>query len=237
MTLGSALNLLTRTLRIGLAACVLWFVAVIGLILLFRYVDPPFSMLMAMKRTGGTELSQDWVPLANISPNLRRAVITAEDGKFCRHYGFDLGEIRAAMRAGEGIGRGASTITQQLAKNLFLWPGKSYIRKALEVPLTVALEALWPKWRIFEVYLNVAEWGPGVFGAEAAAQYYYAKPAASLSEREAALLAVALPNPIARDAGDPAPGVARRASALMARMKAAGFSQCVNEPGRSGRRT
>ena len=199
----------------------------VALIGLFRFVDPPLSMLMAMQRLSGVELQHDRVPLDRVSNNLRRAVITSEDGKFCNHWGFDLGEIRAAMRSGDGFGRGASTITQQLAKNLFLWPGKSYVRKALEVPLTLAIEATWPKWRILEVYLNIAEWGPGVFGAEAAAQYYFNKPAANLTEREAALLAASLPNPIARDAADPQPGLARKASTLQARMRVAGVSQCV----------
>ncbi len=213
-----------RAVRYGAIAFVIWFVVVIGLIGLFRFVDPPMSMLMATKRLSGESLQADWVSLDAVSPNLRRAVITSEDGKFCRHWGFDLGEIRAAMQAGDGFGRGASTITQQLAKNLFLWPGKSYVRKALEVPLTFAIEGMWPKWRILEVYLNVAEWGPGVFGAEAASQYHFGKAAAKVSEREAALLAVALPNPIARDAGDPEPRIARRASTIQARMRAAGSS-------------
>ena len=208
-------------------AFVAWFVTVMVLIAAFRFVDPPQSMLMLSKRLGGQTLQHQWVPLEAVAVSLRRAVITSEDGKFCRHWGFDLGEIRAAIKAGEGTGRGASTITQQLAKNLFLWPGKSYVRKALEVPLTLAMEGLWPKRRILEVYLNVAEWGPGVFGAEAAAQYYYNKPASGLTDREAALLAVSLPNPIARDASDPGPAIARRASTLQARMRVQGVSYCA----------
>lgn len=217
---------MTRAIRWSLIAFGVWLAAMLGLIGLFRHVDPPLSMLMLTQRLAGQELQREWVPLEAVASTLKRAVITSEDGKFCRHYGFDLGEIRAAMRAGDGFGRGASTITQQLAKNLFLWPGKSYVRKALEVPLTVAMEALWPKRRILEIYLNIAEWGPGVFGAEAAAQYYFSKPAAKLTEREAALLAVSLPNPIARDASDPRPALARRASTLQARMRVAGV-QCV----------
>ena len=199
----------------------------IALIAVFRFVDPPLSMLMLVQRLSGQELQHSFVPLEAISPTLRRAVITSEDAKFCTHWGFDLGEIRAAFRPGEGFGRGASTITQQVAKNLFLWPGKSYVRKALEVPLTLAIEALWPKRRTFEVYLNIAEWGPGVFGAEAASQYYFAKPASHLSEREAALLAVALPSPIARDASNPEPAVARRGARLQSRMRVTGGRGCV----------
>ena len=228
------LNRLTHyastTARFAAIAFAAWFVTVLVLIAAFRFINPPQSMLMLTQRLGGQTLQHEWTPLEQISTNLRRAVITSEDGKFCRHWGFDLGEIRAAMRSTDGYGRGASTITQQLSKNLFLWNGKSYIRKGLEVPLTLAMEALWSKKRILEVYLNFAEWGPGVFGAEAAAQYYYSKPASQLTEREAALLAVSLPNPIARDASDPNPAIARRASTLQARMRVQGISYCALTP-------
>lgn len=225
-----AKSVAATTVRYTVIAFTAWFVTVMLLIALFRFVNPPQSMLMLTKRLGGETLQHEWTPLTQISTNLRRAVVTSEDAKFCRHWGFDVGEIRAAMNRTDGYGRGASTITQQLAKNLFLWPGKSYIRKALEVPLTLAIEALWPKKRILEVYLNIAEWGPGVFGAEAAAQYYYNKPASGLTEREAALLAVSLPNPIARDASDPNAGLARRASTLQARMRVQGISYCALTP-------
>ena len=218
------------TARFAAIALAAWLVTVMALIAAFRFIDPPQSMLMLTQRLSGQTLQHDWMPLEQISPNLRRAVITSEDGKFCRHWGFDLGEIRAAMRSTDGYGRGASTITQQLSKNLFLWNGKSYVRKGLEVPLTLAIEALWSKKRILEVYLNIAEWGPGVFGAEAAAQYYYNKPASQLGEREAALLAVSLPNPIARDASDPNPAIARRATTLQARMRVQGISYCALTP-------
>ncbi len=216
--------------RFAAIAFAAWFVTVMVLIAAFRFINPPQSMLMLTQRLGGQTLQHDWVPLEQVSTNLRRAVITSEDAKFCRHWGFDIGEIRAAMRSTEGYGRGASTITQQLSKNLFLWNGKSYIRKALEVPLTLAIEGFWSKKRILEVYLNFAEWGPGVFGAQAAAEYYYSKPASQLSEREAALLAVSLPNPIARDASDPNPAIARRASTLQARMRIQGISYCALTP-------
>jgi monofunctional glycosyltransferase len=218
-----------RVLRWALALGLGWFATMLLLIGLFRFVDPPLSMLMLTQKLSGQEIQQTWVPLAQISTNLRRAVLISEDGKFCRHWGFDLGEIRAALKAGE-MNRGASTVTQQLAKNLFLWPGKSYVRKALEVPLTVAIEAVWPKWRIFEVYLNVAEWGPGVFGAQAAANSHFDKPASQLNEREAALLAVVLPNPISRDAADPRPAIVQKANMLRARMRVAGATGCVISP-------
>lgn len=224
------ISVAATTLRFGAIVFASWFVTVMALIALFRFVDPPQSMLMLTKRLGGETLQHEWTTLPQISTNLRRAVITSEDSKFCRHWGFDLDEIRTAMARTNGYGRGASTITQQLAKNLFLWPGKSYVRKALEVPLTLAMEAMWSKKRILEIYLNVAEWGPGVFGAEAAAQYYFNKPASKLTEREATLLAVSLPNPIARDASDPNPAIARRAATLQARMRVQGISYCALTP-------
>jgi monofunctional biosynthetic peptidoglycan transglycosylase len=216
-----------RATKWALIASVSWFAMVLGLIGLFRFVDPPASLLMVMQRLAGQPQQQDWVPLDAVSNTLRRAVLVSEDGKFCRHWGFDIGEIRAAMNSTEGFGRGASTISQQVAKNMFLWPGKSYVRKGLEIPLTLALEAIWPKWRIFEVYLNIAEWGPGVFGVEAASQNYFSISALRLNDVQSALLAVTLPNPIARDASDPSPAVSRRASHLQTRMRTAGGAGCV----------
>ena len=224
---GTAWRFAKKTLRLAALAFAGWIVAVLTMIALLRFIDPPYSMLMVTKRLSGETLQHEWVPLDKVSTGLRRAVVTSEDSKFCRHWGFDLGEIRAAMRAGDRFGRGASTITQQVAKNLFLWPGKSYVRKALEVPLTLAIEATWSKRRILEIYLNVAEWGPGIFGAQAAAQYYFNKPVSSVTDREAALLAVSLPNPIARDASDPDPRIERRAATLQSRMRVAGISYCV----------
>jgi monofunctional glycosyltransferase len=215
-----------RVLRWGIIFGFVWLISMVGLIATLRYVDPPGSALMAMQRIGGQEIEHTWVPLEQVSNSVRRAVMVAEDGKFCSHRGFDFGEIRAAMRAGDGFGRGASTITQQVAKNMFLWPGKSYVRKALEVPLTVAIEALWSKPRILEVYLNIAEWGPGIFGIEAAAQSYFGRAAAQVSEKQAALLAVALPNPIKRDVSDPSSAVQRRAGTIQARMRVTGGLGC-----------
>jgi monofunctional biosynthetic peptidoglycan transglycosylase len=216
-----------RAVLVVLLACIGWYVTMLALIGLFRFVDPPASALMLIRYASGQSIEQTSVPLAGVSPSLRRAVIASEDAKFCSHFGFDLGEIRAAMKAGDRFGRGASTISQQLSKNLFLWPGRSYVRKALEVPLTLTIEGLWPKRRIFEVYLNVAEWGPGIYGAEAAARHYFGKPAARLNDREAALLAVALPNPLERDASDPEPTQAKLAGRLLVRMKNSGAFPCV----------
>lgn len=219
------------SLRVMLYAFGGWLALVLLAILAFRFVDPPTSALMLIHRLSGDKVVRNWVPLRYISPHLVRAVIASEDGRFCRHFGVDIREIGAAIeRARDGVPRGASTISMQVAKNMFLWPAKSYVRKAIELPLTVAIELVWPKWRIAEVYLNSAEWGPGIFGAEAAARYHFAKPASRLTEREAALLAVALPNPITRDAGDPGPGTARLATIIQARVrKSPQMAACVVE--------
>lgn len=206
-----------------------YFAFVFALILLYRFVNPPFSSLMVVQALTGTSVHKEWVPLEEISPALVRAVIVSEDWSFCAHYGIDIKAIEEAIeRSGDGIPRGASTISMQTTKNLFLWNAKSYIRKAVEVPLTLMIELIWPKWRILEIYLNVAEWGPGVFGAEAAAQYHFNKPASRLGEREAAQLAASLPNPIIREAGDPGPRTARKASVIQSRMRnAGGAANCV----------
>lgn len=229
-TSGARLRRAVRlALRVLLYASAGWLAVVLLAIIAFRFVDPPTSALMLIHRAGGEKVVRHWMPLQHISPHLVRAVIASEDGRFCRHFGIDIREIGAAIeRARDGVPRGASTISMQVAKNMFLWPAKSYLRKAIELPLTVAIEVAWPKWRIAEIYLNIAEWGPGVFGAEAAARYHFAKPASRLTEREAALLAVALPNPITRDAGDPGPGTARLATIIQARVrKSPQMASCV----------
>ena len=207
---------LALTLLIAIAALML------ALLVLYRWVDPPTSTLMLGQRLAGTPISQRWVALDRMSPNLHHAAILSEDARFCRHRGVDWGELKEAIEsAGDGMARGGSTISMQVVKNLFLWPSRSYLRKALEIPLAYAIEALWPKRRILEIYLNIAEWGPGVFGAEAAARYHFRKSALLLTPREAALLAVSLPNPFERQAGRPGPGTLRLADNLLLRMKAA----------------
>ncbi len=210
-----------------------YFALIFALILLYRFVNPPTTTLIAYQWLAGTRIEQSWVPIEDISPNLLRAVVVSEDWGFCDHYGVDLVAIEQALeQAGEGsVPRGASTISMQVIKNLFLSQSKSYLRKAVEIPLTFVAEAVWPKSRMLEIYLNIAEWGPGVFGAEAAARHHFSKPAARLSEREAALLAAALPNPILRDAGDPGTRTARKASVIQSRMRAAGpVADCAMAP-------
>lgn len=206
--------------KYAVLAIVGWFAAVFVLILAYRFVDPPISALMLQRKLMGENVAQTWVPIEAISPRLVRAVIVSEDGRFCQHWGVDVEAIEAAIaRSGRGTPRGASTISMQVAKNLFLWPSKSYVRKVLEVPLTMAIELLWPKKRIMEVYLNIAEWGPGIFGAEQAARHHFGKSALRLNDRESARLAVSLPNPIQRDAGQPGPGTRRLAALNMARAR------------------
>ena len=223
--------LISGSLVLMLAGIALTVLAAIP-IAIFRFVDPPGSMLMFAQSLGGQTVDQRWVPLSQVSPFLVRAVIASEDNQFCRHYGIDLREMEAAMekadQAGDEIARGGSTITMQVAKNLLLWNSRSYLRKAIEIPLAVGIELMWPKERIMEVYLNIAEWGPGVFGAEAAAQYHFRKPASRLSEREAALLAVGLPNPLVRVPSRPGPNVLRLASVVERRARLVGSrAACV----------
>jgi monofunctional biosynthetic peptidoglycan transglycosylase len=166
-------------------------------IVVFRFVNPPITPVMVVEKLKGNTLRRDWVKLEDISPQLPLAVIASEDGRFCVHWGVDWGAVREAVKEGGGLSglRGASTIPMQTAKNLYLGTGRSYVRKAFEVPLAYVMSALWPKQRMMEVYLNVAQFGPGIFGAEAASRYYFHKSAADLTRHEAVQLAAALPNP------------------------------------------
>jgi len=197
---------------IGLAAG--YAVLVLVLIGVYRYVDPPLSTVMLGLILTGQSVDREPVPITSVSSYLQRAVIASEDARFCRHGGVDWGALAEAMQDS----RGGSTITMQVAKNLFLWPSRSYVRKAIEIPVALMIDFAWPKRRILEVYLNIAEWGPGVFGAEAAAQYHFGKAASRLSLHEATLLAASLPNPIAREAGDPGRVTALLASRLRGRV-------------------
>ena len=181
-------------------------------IVTLRYVDPPTSAFMLIARATDGAVAYDWRPLELISENLAMAAIAAEDQKFPRHHGFDLEAIEDAVAGNREGGRvrGGSTISQQVAKNLFLWSGKTYFRKGLEAFLTTVLEGFWSKRRILEIYLNIARFGPHVFGAEAASMRYFAKHAADLDADEAALLAAVLPNPIERRVDDPSESVRAR---------------------------
>jgi monofunctional glycosyltransferase len=185
-------------------------------ILLFRFVNPPITTVMLADKLTGTTLHRQWVPLEDMSPQLPLAVIASEDGRFCLHWGVDWGAMRDAIKA--GAVRGASTIPMQVAKNLYLWNGRSYVRKAFELPLAYILSLLWPKDRMIEVYLNVAEFGRGIYGAEEASRYYFGKSAADLTRHEAVLLAVTLPNPHIRNPRKPSLRMLRIARAVELRM-------------------
>lgn len=189
-------------------------------IVAFRFVNPPITPVMVVDKLKGATLKRRWVPLEKISPNLRLAVVSSEDGRFCAHWGVDWGAVRDAVNAAHSLKgvRGASTIPMQTAKNLYLWKQRSYVRKALEVPLAYLMTAIWPKRRMMEVYLNIAQWGPGVFGAEAASRYYFHKPASALTRREAVLLAAALPNPRLRNPAKPSRRMRLVANAVENRM-------------------
>ena len=189
----------------------------------------PISTLMIGRFLLGEPVGRKWIDLDAMSPALPPAVVGAEDAKFCSHHGIDWGSMRDVIEdAQDGeVVRGGSTITQQVAKNLFLWPGRSVIRKALEFPLALWIDLVLSKKRILELYLNVAELGPdGQFGAEAGANYAFSRSASSLSLQEAALLASILPNPVTRSARNPGPGVRRMAGTYMARAQVAEAANC-----------
>ncbi len=199
----------------------------------YRFVDPvPTPMLW--RWVTGKRVVRVVVPLNRIAPALRLAVIVAEDGSFCRNRGIDLSAIREAMQQSDELGeaRGASTITQQTAKNLFLWEGRSFIRKALEFPLALWLNLVLPKRRVLEIYLNIAEWGPnGEFGAEAGARWAFGKSARDLTPPEAAELAAILPNPVRRSARIPSVLVRRLAALYEQRsLQFSGLDACVRGP-------
>jgi monofunctional biosynthetic peptidoglycan transglycosylase len=208
------------------------------LVLLLRWVDPPFSAFMAesrivawAQRDSRYTWSHHWVDLNRISPNMALAVIASEDQKFPAHWGFDVAAIEKAYQLNQHSHkvRGASTISQQVAKNLFLWSGRSYFRKGLEAYFTVLIEAFWPKRRILEVYLNIAEFGLGTYGAEAAAQRFYHESAVRLTRSEAALLAAVLPNPEHYSAAAPSAYLQRRREQILAQMQALGGPEMLQE--------
>ena len=208
----------------------LWQVWLLAWVLLWSWVNPGETRFMEIRlaelrqKNPQAQLKQQWVPYERISPHLKRAIIAAEDAKFVDHEGFDWEGMQKAIEKNQKRGRtvaGGSTISQQLAKNLFLTPTKSYVRKVEEAIITLMLEGLWSKRRIFEVYLNVIEWGNGVFGAEAAARHYYNTSAAQLGPEQAARLAAMVPNPRYYDRNRSAPGLGRKAAIILGRMPGA----------------
>ena len=208
----------------------LWQVWLLAWVLLWSWVNPGETRFMEIRlaelrqKNPQAQLKQQWVAYERISPHLKRAIIAAEDAKFVDHEGFDWEGMQKAIEKNQKRGRtvaGGSTISQQLAKNLFLTPTKSYVRKVEEAIITLMLDGLWSKRRIFEVYLNVIEWGNGVFGAEAAARHYYNTSAAQLGPEQAARLAGMVPNPRYYDRNRSAPGLGRKAAIILGRMPGA----------------
>lgn len=202
------------------------FVLVAG-VLFGRVVNPPTTIYMVSeaRRLGGVD--HEWVPMRMIAPVMARSVVAAEDANFCQHWGFDVRAIRLAIA--EGSNRGASTLSQQTVKNVYLWHGRTWVRKAMEAGITPLVEALWPKRRILEVYLNVAEFDEGVFGVEAAARHYFKVGPEELSARQAAQLAAVLPSPKTRSASRPTNYLKKRAAQIRsgaATIKADGRSDC-----------
>ncbi len=216
--LASRLAIIIAKLVFGFVVLSLLWVAA------YRFVPVPFTWPMARDAIAGRHVTRSWVRLSSIAPAVPRAAIGAEDARFCTHNGFDFSamEAAAARNATGGRLRGGSTISQQTAKNAFLWPGRSYIRKGLEAYFTVLIEAIWGKPRIMEVYLNIAEMGPGVYGVEAAAQHYFGVSAAQLSPLQAARIAAILPQPIKRDAAAPGRYVRRYANRIEKRARVVG---------------
>ena len=222
---------------------------IIGLILIFlaasilavaalRWIDPPYTAFMAQaqaaawaSRDSNYVFRHSWVDLDQISPNLPLAVVASEDQKFPEHWGFDVEAIEKAYALNQHSHkvRGASTISQQVAKNLFLWSGRSYFRKGLEAYFTILIESLWPKRRILEVYLNIAEFGTGVYGAEAAAQRYFHVTAARLTRSDAAILAAVLPNPQQLSAAAPSAYVLKRRDWILGQMQALGGPEMLDD--------
>jgi monofunctional biosynthetic peptidoglycan transglycosylase len=196
------------------------------LIVLFSFVPPPINIYQAQEawRLGGIE--KDWVGWDEIAPVMARSVVAAEDANYCLHWGFDMAAIREAIE--EGGARGASTLSQQVVKNTFLWHGRSYLRKAMEAAITPVIELLWSKQRILEVYLNTAEFAEGVFGVQEAAQHHFGVDAADLSALQAARLAAVLPNPKDRSASQPSSFVRKRTRAILS------GAETIDVDGRAG---
>jgi monofunctional biosynthetic peptidoglycan transglycosylase len=215
---SSPVGLAMRSVAMALVA---WLLLSVGAVLVLRFVPPPFTAMMLEQPRPIREIQYEWRDRRELAATVARAVIASEDQRFLAHHGFDFDQLQIALdehRAGDEL-RGASTITQQVAKNLFLWSGRSFVRKGLEAYFTVLLEACWPKQRILEVYLNVAELGDGVFGVEAAARRFFGVSASALSAEQAALLAAVLPNPRKLLADRPSSYVRSRQSWILGQMR------------------
>ena len=221
-------RILPAMLAIGLGVAAV----TVGWVALYRVVPPPGTPLMLIRAIDGAGIEKDWVGLESLSDALPRAVIASEDSLFCSHAGFDWASLRQAWQgnlAGRSL-RGGSTITMQTAKNAYLWQDRTYLRKGLEAWFTLWIELVWPKSRIMEVYLNIIEWGDGIYGAEAASRAYFGKPASALTRREAALMAAVLPNPLRWSPAKPTRYIAGRANVIQQRMAIVerdGLDDCI----------
>ena len=220
-------RLLTRALK--------WLIALILLpyvLILIYAVDfiRPVSTLMLWDLLMLRGYDRQWVEFEDIAPVLVQSVMMSEDGQYCAHYGVDVAQLKGVVEDaldGEST-RGASTIPMQTAKNLFLWNGRSFVRKGLELPLALGADAVWSKKRLMEIYLNIAEWGPGIYGVEAAARYHFKTSAKNLNRKQAALLAVSLPNPITRVASKPSRGMTRLSAVIQRRARGSGdYIKCL----------
>jgi monofunctional biosynthetic peptidoglycan transglycosylase len=220
--------------RVALGLVLLW----LGLIIVYRWIDPPITPLMLLRLPEAGHIDHRPVPLAAISRALQEAVIASEDNRFCLHHGIDWGAVSDAVNEYDERGRlrGASTITMQTARNLFLWPGGGFLRKGVEAGLALTIELFWSKRRIMEVYLNDIEWSLGVYGAEAAAEHFFHRNARTLTRREAALMAAVLPNPRHWSPAPPDRYIASRASVIEARMgRIEGYFECLRGGRQNGR--
>jgi monofunctional biosynthetic peptidoglycan transglycosylase len=217
---GRSLSQAWRWLRLLVIALAVLVALPLVLAPLYALINPPVTTVMLAKALGGNGIDKSWASIDEISPRLVRAVMTSEDQRFCFHHGIDWVEVENALDDEDGRFRGASTITMQMVKNLFLWTGHSWIRKALEAPLALYIEFFLSKRRIMEIYLNIVEWDEGVYGAAAAAGHYFHETPAQLTAMQSALLAAVLPSPATRDAAKPGRGTARIARRIASRMAA-----------------
>lgn len=225
---GLLRRIITWVLIVAIAGPPLW-------VAVYRVIPPPITPLMIIRMAQGRGMDYRWRPLSKISPALVQAAVAGEDARFCEHHGFDVAAMQAAIRHNErrpGKVRGGSTISQQTAKNAFLWPGRTIVRKGVEAWFTVLIETLWGKRRIMEVYLNIVEMGPGIYGAEAASQHYFHKDADQLTNLEASRLAAIFPNPLKWKAVDPGRYVqkrSRRIGGAMGFVRTTGLAACVGK--------
>lgn len=222
-----------RSGKLRLTLYILVFLLALPFLMMLLYKLPfihPLSTLMLRDKITQTPYERQWTPIEDISPHLVNAVIMSEDGQFCFHNGVDWGALKTVITRDGAPKRGASTVTMQMVKNLFLWHGRSYLRKGLEIPYATVADAFLSKRRIMEIYLNIAEWGPGIYGAEAASRHFFKRSAKNLTQRQAIYLAVTLPNPKLRNPARPSMNMTRLGRLIEKRLQQAGtYTQCLYE--------